>query len=290
MSRLKLGVLLLLLVIVNTTPIKAEKIQAVATFSILEDFVRQVGGDRVEVVSLIPLNVDPHSWEPSPKEARYVANAHILLANGGVFDHWLVNLQESVAGPNVPLIVVSEGLAYLNQSEHGGDPHFWLSVPNAIHYVKNITAALVELSPADAPYFSKRSAAYIARLESLDRSLLVELGEIPAEKRIIVTYHNAFSYFAQRYGFSVAEFLVHNPAGEPTAKDMARLVEILKQQQNPVVFSEPQISAGDRYLRALVKEIGGTIEVLYSGSLTPEVSTYIAMMELNKKTLLEALQ
>ncbi|HHY10717.1 MAG TPA: zinc ABC transporter substrate-binding protein [Firmicutes bacterium] len=280
------AVLLLLVVFVGTTPSRAEKISAVATFAILEDFVKQVGGELVETVSLVPFNVDPHSWEPSPKEARAVAEADILFANGGVFDQWLSDLQKSAAGPDVPLIVVSKGLADLGEE----DPHYWLSVPNAVHYVEKITEALTELAPADAPYFAARSAAYIEELNRLDQSLVEELGQIEAEKRVIVTYHNAFSYFAKRYGFTVTEFLVHNPEGEPAARDMARLVEVLKRSRTSVVFSEPQISAGDRYLKALAKEIGGRVEVLYSDSLSRAVPTYIALMEYNKKTLLEALQ
>lgn len=296
---MKKRVLLLLafcfLVVLKAPSAQAGKIKAVATFSILQDFVREVGGEKVEVLALVPFNVDPHSWEPTPKEARHVAEADILFANGAGFDQWLAELQKSAAQPGTPLIVVSEGLVPLSPAsggEHGqsGDPHFWLSVPNAVFYVNQISQALAELAPEEASYFSTRAAEYVQKLESLDARLLEELGRIPPEKRVLITYHNAFSYFAERYGFSVSEFLVTNPEGEPSPRDMVRLAQILKDLDNPVIFSEPQISAGDRYLRALAQEVGARVRVLYSDSLSRELPTYLEMMEYNGRTLREALR
>lgn len=271
--------------------VQAADLQVVTTFSILEDFVRQVGGTKVEVTSLVPFGADPHAWEPTPKEARLVAEANLLVANGGGFDQWLLDLQKSAAQKDTPVVIASEGLVSLaGHHDHGGDPHFWLSVPNAIHYVENITMALIKLSPADQEYFSARSRAYIEKLEELDHRLLEELGQIPAANRVIVAYHNAFSYLAERYGFAVVEFLVENPEAEPVAKDLARLVQLIKQQPRAVVFTEPQLNVGKRYVQTLANEAKAEIFVLYSDSLDSEVTTYLELMEHNGATLVEALR
>lgn len=271
---------------------QAAELKVVTTFSILEDFVKQVGGTQVEVSSLVPDGADPHSWEPTPKEARLVAQADLLVANGGNFDHWLVNLQTSVAKKGVPLILASEGITGIEEQhhEHGGDPHFWLSVPNAVHYVTNITKALVELKPSQKEYFETRAEAYIAELEILDSKLLDQLGQIPKSNRVIVTYHNAFSYLADRYGFEVVEYFVANPEAEPSARDLARLVQLLKQQPKPAVFTEPQLNISKRYVQALATETEAKIYVLYSDSFDSKVTDYVQMMEHNGTVLLEALR
>lgn len=277
-----------------------KQLQVVATFSILQDFVEQVGGELVKVNTLIPRGADPHSWEPTPREARVLAQADLVVANGAGFDDWLLPMVKSAAGPNVPLILASQGLKVLDSGHehhghhggeaHAGDPHLWLSVSHAIAYVEKITAALVELAPTQEAYFQERSRAYIEKLWELDERILNELEIIPRENRIIVTYHNAFSYFAERYQFSVAEFLVNNPEAEPSPRDLTRLVQLLAGQAKPALFTEPQLSAGKRYLETLAGEVGAEVYTLYSDSLTPEVPTYFALMEHNLQTLLEALQ
>ena len=288
-----IGIFLVVLVTV-ACPVLAKELRVVTTFSILEDFVQQIGGERVEVNSLIPRGADPHTWEASPKEARLVAQADLLVANGGGFDDWLLSLVENAAKADTPVILVSQGLPILEhnhgQHGHGGDPHFWLSVPNAIFYAEQIMQALVDLLPIEAPYFQERGNTYIQELVELDQQMVDELGRIPEENRVIVTYHNAFSYLAERYGFEVVEFLVDNPEAEPSPRDLGRLVALLKGQETPVLFAEPQLGSGTRYMQTLAREIRGEIYTLYSDTLTSEVPTYVEMMRYNMKTLAEALK
>ena len=294
--------LVLFSLISSVACVQATELKVVTTFSILEDFVRQIGGDRVEVSSLIPSGADPHSWEPTPREARLVAKADLLVANGGGFDQWLVKLQKSAARPGVPVVYASDGLVAMahghatdhdhdhDSEQHTGDPHFWLSVPNAISYVERITEALVASAPDDSPYFLARSQAYCEELAQLDQKIMARLQQIPEENRVIVTYHNAFSYLAERYGFAVVEFLVDNPEAEPSPRDLGRLVQLLKQQPNPVIFAEPQLNISNRYVQTLATEIGGKVYVLYSDSLSSTITTYVELMDHNAKTLVEALQ
>lgn len=291
---------LLFVLVVFSASAFGKPLQVVATFSILQDFVEQVGGELVEVNTLIPRGADPHSWEPTPREARVLAQADLVVANGAGFDDWLFPVVKSAAGPNVPLVLASQGQEVLasghehhghqGEGAHAGDPHLWLSAVNAIAYVERITEALVQLAPSQEAYFLERSSAYIQKLRDLDARILLELESIPRENRIIVTYHNAFSYFAERYQFSVAEFLVNNPEAEPSPRDLTRLVKLLAKQAKPALFTEPQLSAGRRYLETLAGEVGAEVYTLYSDSLSPEVPTYLALMEYNLQTLLEALR
>jgi ABC-type Zn uptake system ZnuABC Zn-binding protein ZnuA len=278
-------------------PVSGHELQVVTTFSILEDLVQQVGGERVAVNSLIARGADPHTWEPTPREARMVAQADLLVANGGGFDDWLLRLVENAAKQDTPLVMASQGLEAIEHDHdhdhahhHEGDPHFWLSVPNAIYYVEQITQALTTLSPGDTAYFQERSSKYVRELVELDRWMVEELGAIPEGNRVIVTYHSAFSYLAERYGFTVAEFLVVNPDSEPSPRELARLVDLLKGLSNRSVFTEPQLSSGTRYMQTLAGETGGKLYTLYSDSLSAEIPTYVAMMKYNTLTLLEALK
>ena len=221
-----------------------------------------------------------------------MAKADLIIANGGGFDDWLFSLVENAARADALVITVSEGLEAIEHGhghDHHGDAHFWLSVPHAIYYVEKISQALTALSPDNAAYFQGRAAAYRDELVELDRWMLGELSKISAENRVIVTYHNAFSYLAERYGFEVAEFLVANPDAEPTPRDLARLTDLLRRTRHRAIFTEPQIGSGTRYLQSLAKEVKGEIYVLYSDSLSPEISTYLEMMRYNTQTLVEAL-
>jgi len=276
---------------------EARPLQVVATFSILQDFVQQVGGEAVAVQALVPLGADPHTWEPSPRDAVLLAKADLVVANGAGFDDWLLPLVQGAVRPGVPVILLAEeGMSLLagghgnHGHEHAADPHLWLSVANAVAYVERIADVLRELRPEQEAYFAQRSGDYTTRLWALDEKLEKELGRIPAENRVIVTYHNAFSYLAERYGFSVAEFLVENPEAEPNPRELGRLVGLLQSLGRPVVFTEPQLTSGTRYMQTLAREAGAQVFTLYSDSLTAEVPTYIDMMEHNLQVLLEALQ
>lgn len=273
-----------------------QSLKAAASFVIIADFVRQVGGDYVEVVTLVPALADPHTWEPTPQDARNLASAHVLFVNGAGYEEWLRDLVASAAPPSMPIVELSHGLEPLPGPSHSvhshdqHDPHFWLSVPNAVHYVERIAQTLMDLDPERAQYYRERANTYQRELWELDRWLLEQLAQIPEENRVLVTYHNAFAYFAQRYGFTAAPFLVHHPDREPTAKDMAALVKALSSLAKPVVFAEPQFTVGERYVQSLAEEIGGEVRVLLSATLTAEVSTYVDLMRYNGQVLLEALR
>ena len=150
-----------------------EPLRAAASFAIIADFVQQVGGDRVEVVSLVPALADPHAWEPTPQEARYLAGTQVLFVNGAGYEEWLWDLVRSASQSNLVVVELSAGLEPLPgpshsvHSDHRHDPHFWLSVANAVHYVERIAQTLMELDPKHAEYYRERADVYQKELWSL---------------------------------------------------------------------------------------------------------------------------
>ncbi|REJ32980.1 MAG: zinc ABC transporter substrate-binding protein, partial [Bacillota bacterium] len=168
-----------------------------------------------------------------------------------------------------------------------GDPHFWLDVANAMHYVRRIEQALSQADPARADYYRARAEAYLAELEELDRWIVSEIQRIPPERRVLVTYHDAYGYMADRYGLELVGFLVRNPDREPAPREMAALVEAIQERGVPTVFAEPQVNP--RFIEALAREAGVGVGILYTDALTDEVPTYIEMMRTNVRALVDGL-
>lgn len=294
---LVLSFLTVLFVYIHTAPVTAARSQltVATTTTVFADFIQQVGGERVEVLSIVPAGVDPHAFEPTPREARAVATADLLFVNGLGFEAWLAKLLENVGSSDLTVVVMSEGLTPLpgvafsaHHHDEDGDPHFWLDVTYAMHYVRRIEQALSEHDPEGAEYYRSRTARYVDELEALDAWMLEQLGRIPPERRVLLTYHDAFAYLARRYGLELVGVLVRNPDREPSSRDMANLVREIRRLNVPAIFAEPQINP--RLAQTLAAETGITVSVLYSDALTEEVPTYIDMMRLNTLSLVEALK
>lgn len=274
----------------------AQPLNVVTTFSVLSDLAEQVGGDFVEVTSIVPLGGDPHTWEPTPREARNVAAADVLLYNGLGLEVWVDRLIANAARPDLPIIVLSEGLeplpgaAFAAHSHEAGDPHFWLNVRHAMVYVERIRDAFIQLDPENSAVYERQAEEYLQELVELDLWLEEVVLSIPEENRKLITYHDAFGYMADRYGLEIVGFLVVNPDREPSSREMVQLTQELSQLPRRVIFVEPQISGGLRYAQAIADEIGGKIGMLYSDSLTQDVPTYVDMMRFNGEQLREALQ
>ena len=278
------------------------QVNAVATFPVLADFVAAVGGELVTVKSLVPFGGDPHGWEPTPQDARMIADADVVFCNGLGLETWVERLVQNAANDRVVIVTLAEGLPALpyhsddgahsdHEHSHGKyDPHMWLDVTYAMAYVQRIAAVLGELDPDNSTVYHKQAESYLQELAELDQWLLDVTAQIPDQNRKIITYHHAFAYFANRYGFETEAYLVLNPDREPSAGDMMQLTKLLASHPRRVMFTEPQVNIGKRYTEAAVDEVGGKLFTLYTGSLTASVPTYIEMMRHNGKVLLEALQ
>jgi zinc/manganese transport system substrate-binding protein len=272
---------------------QAPKLPVVASFSILADFVRQVGGDKVEVKELVGPNGDVHVYEPSPADAESLGKAKLIFVNGLYLEGWMSRLI-SASGAKAPVIIATKGITPREgviEGKRGVDPHAWQSVANAEIYVANILAGLIAADPADADYFRARAKAYDAALDATDRDVRAAIAAIPPQKRMIITTHDAFGYFGAAYGVEFIAPQGFSTESEPSARQVAGLITQIRRKHAPAVFLE-NIS-DPRLMRRIAQESGAKIGgELFSDSLSPPngpAATYIAMMKHNIIELKKAL-
>jgi zinc/manganese transport system substrate-binding protein len=276
------------------TPAAAQdKLNVVATFSILADFVKNVGGERVAVSALVGPNGDAHVYQPTPGDAKMLAAARVVFANGLGFEGWMGRLVKA-SGTKAPLTVATKGLKPRKSSDdhgHDADPHAWQSVANAKIYVANIRDALAATDPAGKATYEANAAAYLAKLDALDAEVRATVEKIPADRRRIITTHDAFGYFAAAYGVAFIAPQGVSTESEVSAKDVAKIITQIRKQKIPAVFLE---NVTDRRLLERIgaesgARVGGT---LYSDALTDEngeAPSYLEMMRHNVKQLAAAL-
>jgi zinc/manganese transport system substrate-binding protein len=267
-----------------------EKLKVVASFSILGDFVKNVGGDRVQVVTLVGPNGDAHVFSPSPADAKQLSDAKIVFVNALGFEGWITRLVKA-SGTKAPIIVATKGVKprRMDRGEHdgGSDPHAWQSVANAKVYVANIRDALIAADPAGKAAFEANAKAYLAKLDALEADLKAVIAKVPADRRKIITTHDAFGYFKDAYGIDFIAPVGVSTDSEPSAKDVAKIINQIKTQKIPAVFLENISDA--RLVTRISKETGAKIGgTLYSDALTDEkgdAPTYIDMVRHNIRTL-----
>jgi len=261
---------------------ETSRVKVVASLAIFADFARQVGGDRVDVSTLIPAGADPHTYEPAPGRVVRLTEADVVIVNGLELERPLEDaLKENIPSSAV-LAELAEGLPVIDKN-----PHLWLDAQNAIAYVERIRDALVEIDPAGAQTYRSNADSYLAELRMLDEEVAAAIDSIPSERRKLVTFHDAFPYMAQRYGLEVVDVVVASPGKEPSAKDVANLVEAIATEDVPAVFKEPQLNA--RILELAADDAGVEVCTLYSGALDKKVDTYVKLMRFNAKELVRCL-
>jgi ABC-type Zn uptake system ZnuABC Zn-binding protein ZnuA len=281
---------------------------ALAAETFLADIVRNVAGDRMTVDALIPLGVDPHSFEPTPQDVRRVADSKILVINGAGFEAFLDSLLKNAGGTRT-VIEAAKGLttrepqegehpeeeeAHAEEEHPEGDPHFWLDPNNVVKYAENIRDGLTAIDPAGKDAYAANAAAYIAKLNELDAWIKQQVTQIPAERRLLVTNHESFGYFADRYGFRVVGAVVPSvsSAASPSAQQLAALADQVKATGAPAIFLETGASA--QLADQLAAETG--IKVI-TGLLTHSITAadgpapdYLSMMRYNVDAIVGALK
>ncbi|MGY3618607.1 metal ABC transporter solute-binding protein, Zn/Mn family [Bradyrhizobium sp. USDA 10063] len=266
-----------------------ERLNVVASFSILADFVRNVGVNGVNVTVLVGPEGDAHVYRPTPADAKKVAEAKLLFINGFALEGWLPRLVQS-AGGKAAVITATSGIAPIKLGSDV-DPHAWQSVANAKIYVANIRDALVAAAPADAAAFRADAERYLAELDALDSEVRQAVSAIPEARRKVISTHRAFGYFAAAYGIEFIAPVGVSTESEPSARDIAGIITQIKKAKIPAIFLE-NIS-DPRLIQRIADETGARIGgTLYSDSLTAEngeAPTYIAMVRHNIKALTSAL-
>ncbi len=277
------------------TPVPTGKLRVVATFSVLGDLVQNVGGDKIELHALVAPGVDTHTFEPSPADNKILAEASVVFANGLEFETWLDDLYTS-SGSKAERVAVSDGIEPLKVEGNDRsqfDPHVWHSVANAIQMTRNIRGALVKADPANASSYQANAEAYLAQLQELDSWIFNEVKSLPEARRKLVTTHDTFGYFADRYGFEIIGTVLptSTEGASPSAQEVAAMVETVRAAGVPTVFAENVSS--NTLLRQIADEAGVTaVASLYTDALGPAGSdgdTYLKMMRYNVTTIVREL-
>lgn len=288
----------------------AGPVKAIASFSILGDMVREVGGDRVEVITLVGPDGDAHVYQPTPADAKAVAAAKIVFVSGLGFEGWMDRLIKSASfkGPTVvaskgvkPLTMEEEGEHGHDHDKHGKtgkghdhgdiDPHAWQSLKHGEIYVRNIAEGLIAADPAGAATYRANAERYLAEIAALDREVRGAIARLPADRRTVVTSHDAFGYFAAAYGLKFLSPEGVSTESEASAKDVAALIKQIRAEKIPAVFMET--ITDPRLIEQVRKETGAAIGgTLYSDALSPAdgpAPTYLKMFRYNVATLTKAL-
>jgi zinc/manganese transport system substrate-binding protein len=298
------SILTLLALAVGAFPLPAraqdkpqQRPKVVATFSILGDLVRNVGGDRVEVSTLVGPDGDAHVYSPTPTDGRRLADAALVVANGLKLEGWMGRLIKS-SGTKARVVEAAKGVQPLKAEEHGHDhghadvdPHAWQSVVNAKIYVANIRDGLIAADPAGKALYEANAAAYLAKLDDLDKEVRAAVDAIPKDRRKIITSHDAFGYFQKAYGVAFIAPQGVSTEAEASAKDVGSIIRQIRREKIPAVFlenvSDPRLA--ERIAKESGARIGGR---LYSDALSGEggpAGTYIDMMRHNIRALGAAL-
>ena len=286
----------------------AAPLHVVATFSVLGDLTQAVGGDAIQLTTLIGPGVDAHTYDPSPADLAMLEQADVIVENGLGFEPWLDNFLDSTNFQG-ERIIASDGIVprHADETEHdeeagqdddqahgGDDPHVWHSVPNAIVMVENIRDGLRAADPDRASAYDAGATAKIADLQELDAWVREQVATLPEERRKLVTSHDTFGYFADTYGFQIIGTVLGSlstEAGDPSARQIAQLIAQIQESGVPAIFAENV--ANPDLMEAIAAEAGVTLAPpLYSDALgapgTPG-DTYDGMMRSNVETIVQAL-
>jgi len=275
----------------------ADKIKAVASFSILGDMVKQVGGDRIELATLVGPDGDAHVFEPTPSDAKTLAGAQILFMNGLGFEGWMERLEKS-SGFKGKVVVASEGVSprAMTEEEEGEaevitDPHAWQSLANGKLYVANIRDGLIAADPDGKAIYEANAAKYLDEIATEDDEVEASLAKLPEDRRKIITSHDAFGYFGAAYGLKVIAPEGVSTEAEASAKDVAKIIRQIRSEHIPAVFMENITDHRllDQIARETGAKIGGT---LYTDALSPPdgpAPTYLDMFRNNVGVLTAAL-
>jgi ABC-type Zn uptake system ZnuABC Zn-binding protein ZnuA len=277
----------------SPTALQSGGIMVVTTTTVFADLVRNVGGSYVTVTSLVPNGGDVHTYEPRPNDVRTIAGADLLVMNGLGLDDWLLAVIGSASASGTPLIKLGVDLAgvELLPGDTAGtqNPHLWMDVRYARLYVDRIDQALQQVDPAHAGAYASQAADYENQLDTLDTQIRDAIATVPEASRRIVTYHDAFPYYAHAYGLTVVGVAVEAPGQEPSAQYTAQLIGAIRDNQVKAIFSENQFPT--QLVDTLGQETGvKVVSDLYDGSLTDQVPSYVALMRWDTDRIVAALQ
>src|SRR6476469_3980766 len=268
-----------------------DALRGTATPTVLADIVKSVGGARTSVQSIVPPGVGPEDYEPRAADARAIADAQLLVSNGVGLEAFLDRLIRSAGGDDAPRLVLGDGIPAI-EVDGEPNPHFWLD-PTIVRddWLPKIVDALSAAAPGDRATFAANAAAYAKTLTALDAELAAQVATIPPANRKLVTFHDAFPYFARHFGFELVGVVLANVGQEPTAADLANLVDRVRAANVPAGFSEAQFNPKLAQTPADEAGIHRVVTTLYNDALgPPPADTYPGMMRWNMQQIVDALR
>ncbi len=266
------------------------KLKVVASIAPLADFARQVGKDKVDVLLLLPPGASPHTYEPVPGTVREISKARIFIKIGAGLEFWADRLIAAVA-PGIATVTCSDGIQLLKGEEHDHavsnvNPHIWLDPVICMKIVDRIAAAFAKADPANASFYRKNASAYISRLSALDREIAQTVKTF--RTRDFVTFHPAWSYFAKRYGLTVAGVIEEAPGKEATPKHIQKILDEVGRMKTRVIFAEPQLSP--KIADVLAREAGARVLMLDPLGGGKGRKTYVDLMKYNLSEMEKAMR
>lgn len=287
-----------------TAPVRSAPVgnapRVVAVESFLADIAQNVAGERVHIDTLMPAGTDPHSFEPTPQDVKKVADSDLLIVNGAGLERFLEKLLSNAGGRAV-VLEASKGLASRtlkpgepHDADNSGDPHFWLDPTQTVKYVENIRDGLTQADPEGAAVYRANADAYIAKLDVLDAKIKKTLGAIPEDRRKLVTEHDTFGYYADRYGFEIVGMVIpgFSSADTSSAQQVAALIDRIRGTGAKAIFLEQ--GTNPRLAEQIGKESGARIVTgLYTHSLgdaNGPAPTYLRMLEYDTQVIADALK
>ncbi len=289
MNRTRLTIYLMLLAI----PFFAQqKYKVVASASMIADMAQNIAGDRLKVELIVPIGGDPHLHQPTPRDARLVASADLILVNGLTFEGWINELIEN-SGTKAKIVTVTKGISPIASSTYKDafDPHAWMDASLGLTYIENIRDALLDLDPGNEETYKKNYEAYKSELTGLDNYISREIQKIPAGKRVLITSHDAFAYYGRRYGIQLEAIVGISTEAEAQTSDIVRVTKTIREKKIPAIFIESTINPKliEQIARDNKVRIGGKLYADSIGNKNSPAPTYIDMLRHNTDTIVTAL-
>lgn len=254
---------------------------------VLADIAANISGGQMQIEVLIPPGADPHTFQPTPQDVAKIANSQMLIANGAGLEEWLQEVIDNAGGERL-VVEAADGL--MESSDRPGDPHFWLDPTYVIHYANQIRDGFIQIDPGGEARYVENTDKLVCELEELDAWISEEVEQIPADRRLLVTNHESFGYFADRYGFKVIGTIVPSVStgSSPSAQQLVELVEAIRATKTGAIFLES--GSNPKLAEQLAREAGiAVIADLRTQPFFPQEG-YIEMMKYNTQAIVEALR
>jgi len=286
--------LCLCLFLISANSILAQdKLKVLASASMFADMASNIGGDKVSIKTIVPIGGDPHLHETTPRDAIKVSEADVILVNGLTFEGWITELIAN-AGSDADVKLITEGVTPISSTvyKNASDPHAWMNAENGLIYAKNIFDALSKNDPTNEEYYKTNYLAYKKELEDLDSYIKLAIESIPRDQRVLITSHDAFSYYGKRYGLRLEAIMGISTEADAQTSDIIRVTEVIEKYNVPAVFIESTINP--KLIKRVAEDnnvaIGGE---LYADSLGPKGSegeSYLKMLKHNTDVIVSALR